>query len=102
MPKTRPCSVTTTKDAIEQAIREGKLGEFIQVIREPRNIGRKRSEGPETRNPRNLRDADETMPIVPVITGANHTEKFKSAHKKELKILATVQSAQPQFPAIME
>ncbi|MED6215802.1 hypothetical protein PIB30_001419 [Stylosanthes scabra] len=96
--KTQDCY--DLKDAIEQAIREGKLGEFIQVIREPRNIGRERSEGPETRNPLNLKDTDETMPIVPVITGANHTEKSKSAHKKDLKILPTVRSAPPQLPTI--
>ncbi|MED6118546.1 hypothetical protein PIB30_003762 [Stylosanthes scabra] len=69
--KTQDCY--DLKDAIEQAIREGKLNEFIQIIREPRNVGRERSEGPETRNPQNLREADETMPIVPVITRANHT-----------------------------
>ncbi|MED6206993.1 hypothetical protein PIB30_031669 [Stylosanthes scabra] len=78
------------KDGIEQAIRVGKLNEFTQIIREPRNAGRERLEGPETRNPRNLREADETMPIVPVITGANHTEKSKSAHKKDLKIIVDV------------
>ncbi|MED6174939.1 hypothetical protein PIB30_073626 [Stylosanthes scabra] len=98
--KTLFCDCYDLKNPIEQAIRERKLGEFIQVIREPRNIGRERSEGPETRNPRNLRDADKTMPIVPAITGANHTEKSKSAHKKDLKILATVRSAPPQLPAI--
>ncbi|MED6157414.1 hypothetical protein PIB30_022820 [Stylosanthes scabra] len=88
------------KDAIEQAIREGKLNEFIQIIREPQNAGRERPEGPETRNSRNLRDTDETMPIVPVITGANHTEKSKSTHKKDHKILATIRSAPPQLPTI--
>ncbi|MED6144034.1 hypothetical protein PIB30_011536 [Stylosanthes scabra] len=88
------------KDAIEQAIREGKLNEFTQIIREPRNPGREWSEGPETRNSRNLRDTDETMPIVPVITGANHTEKSMSAHKKNPKILAVVRSAPPQLPPI--
>ncbi|MED6167325.1 hypothetical protein PIB30_001748 [Stylosanthes scabra] len=88
--KTQDCY--DLKDAIEQAIREGKLNKFIQIIREHRNAGRERSEGPETRNPRNLRDADEPMPIVPVITGASHTEKSRSANKKDLKILATVRS----------
>ncbi|MED6109381.1 hypothetical protein PIB30_033077 [Stylosanthes scabra] len=50
--KTQDCY--DLKDAIEQAIREGKLNEFIQVIREPRNVGRERSKGPETRNSRNF------------------------------------------------
>ncbi|MED6217384.1 hypothetical protein PIB30_017230 [Stylosanthes scabra] len=96
--KTQDCY--DLKDAIEQAIKKGKLNEFIQIIREPRNGGRERSEGPETRNPRNLRNAKEPMPIVPVITVASHTEKSRSAHKMDLKILATIRSAPPQLPAI--
>ncbi|MED6143727.1 hypothetical protein PIB30_008674 [Stylosanthes scabra] len=96
--KTQDCY--DLKDAIEQAIREAKLNEFAQIIREPRNTGRERSEAPETRNPRNHRETDETMPIVSVITGANHTEKSKSAHKNDLKILSAVRIAPPQMPTI--
>ncbi|MED6108196.1 hypothetical protein PIB30_021332 [Stylosanthes scabra] len=55
--KTEDCY--NLKDVIEQAIKEGKLNEFTQIIREPRNAGRERSEGPETQNPRNFRDNDE-------------------------------------------
>ncbi|MED6217832.1 hypothetical protein PIB30_021309 [Stylosanthes scabra] len=93
----------TTKPVWTRKEMQAKAKEFIhheEIIRKPRNAGRERSEGPETRNPRNFRDNDESVPIVPVITGANHVEKSKSAHKKDLKILATVKSAPPQFPTI--
>ncbi|RYR26704.1 hypothetical protein Ahy_B02g061003 [Arachis hypogaea] len=40
------------KDAIEQAIRDGKLPEFAKIIREPRRTERDRSSEREGRNPR--------------------------------------------------
>ncbi|MED6210577.1 hypothetical protein PIB30_065423 [Stylosanthes scabra] len=48
--KTQDCY--DLKDAIEQAIRDGKLNDFIQIIREPRTSVRERSPKSESRNPR--------------------------------------------------
>ncbi|MED6201408.1 hypothetical protein PIB30_094713 [Stylosanthes scabra] len=77
------------KDAIEQAIRDGKLSRFAKIIREPRSSDRERSPKSETRNPRNQRDEDEeSTKMVNVITGSSAVEKSKSALKKDLKILA--------------
>ncbi|MED6223973.1 hypothetical protein PIB30_079376 [Stylosanthes scabra] len=47
--KTQDCY--DLKDAIEQAIRGGKLNEFVQIIREPRTSDRERSPKLESRNP---------------------------------------------------
>ncbi|MED6184481.1 hypothetical protein PIB30_047803 [Stylosanthes scabra] len=56
------------KDAIEQAIRDDKLNEFIQIIREPRTFDREKSPRPECRNPRSCRDDDEQVREIAVIT----------------------------------
>ncbi|MED6224649.1 hypothetical protein PIB30_086184 [Stylosanthes scabra] len=86
--KTQDCY--DPKDAIKQAIRDGKLNEFIQIIREPRTSDRERSPRSESRNPRSRRDDDEPIMEIAVITGSSTMEKSKSALKKDLKILATV------------
>ncbi|MED6174328.1 hypothetical protein PIB30_068063 [Stylosanthes scabra] len=60
------------KDAIEYAIRDGKLSRFAKIIWEPKSSDRERSLKPETRNPRNQRDEDEeSMTMVNVITGSS-------------------------------
>ncbi|MED6202214.1 hypothetical protein PIB30_103085 [Stylosanthes scabra] len=82
----------TPMDAIEQAIRDGKLNEFVQIIREPRTFERERSPRPESRNPKYRRDDDELVMEIAVITGSSAPEKSKSALKKDLKILAAVQT----------
>ncbi|MED6210267.1 hypothetical protein PIB30_062610 [Stylosanthes scabra] len=69
------------KDAIEQAIRDGKLNEFVQIIREPRTFDRERSPKSEFRNPRFRRDDDELVMEIVVITGSSAPEKSKSAQK---------------------
>ncbi|MED6171939.1 hypothetical protein PIB30_045632 [Stylosanthes scabra] len=86
--KTQDCY--DLKDASEQAIRDGKLNEFVQIIRELRTSDRERSPKPESRNPRFRRDDDEPIMEIAVITGSSAPEKSKSAHKKDLKILATM------------
>ncbi|MED6166153.1 hypothetical protein PIB30_106231 [Stylosanthes scabra] len=65
--KTQDCY--DLKDAIEQAIRDGKLNEFIKIIREPRTSDRERSPRPKSWNPRNHRDDDEPIMEIAVITG---------------------------------
>ncbi|MED6194937.1 hypothetical protein PIB30_033253 [Stylosanthes scabra] len=85
--KTQDCY--DLKDAIEYAIRDGKLSKFAKIIRKPRSSGRERSLKPETRNPKTQRDEDEeSMTMVNVITGSSAVNKSKLALKKDLKILA--------------
>ncbi|MED6112337.1 hypothetical protein PIB30_060772 [Stylosanthes scabra] len=88
--KTQDCY--NLKDAIKQAIRDGKLNEFIQIIREPRISDKERSPRPESRNPRFRQDNDEPVMKIVVITGSSATQKSKSALKKDLKILPTVRT----------
>ncbi|XP_025661291.1 uncharacterized protein [Arachis hypogaea] len=82
------------KDALEQAIRDGKLPEFAKIIREPKRTKRERSPDREGCNPRTQRqtprESPETDPtiVVNVITGKDTPDKLKSALKKDLKILA--------------
>ncbi|MED6215469.1 hypothetical protein PIB30_113985, partial [Stylosanthes scabra] len=96
--KTQDCY--DLKDAIEKAIRDGKLNDFVQIIREPRASDRERSPRSESRNPRSRRDDDEPIIEIAVITGSSAPEKSKSALKKDLKVLATMQTPPPPFPTI--
>ncbi|XP_016195871.1 uncharacterized protein LOC107636915 [Arachis ipaensis] len=93
--KTQDCF--DLKDALEQAIRDGKLPEFARFIREPRRAKKERSPEREGRNPRTQKqgprespEADPTI-IVNIITGKDVPGKSKSALKKDLKILAVKQ-----------
>ncbi|MED6189284.1 hypothetical protein PIB30_094410, partial [Stylosanthes scabra] len=88
------------KDAIEQAIRDDKLNEFVKIIREPRNSDRERSPRPESQNPRNRRDDNDPIMEVAVTTGFSAVEKSISALKKDLKVLVTIRTPPPQFPMI--
>ncbi|XP_057754889.1 uncharacterized protein LOC130974150 [Arachis stenosperma] len=82
------------KDALEQAIRDGKLPEFAKIIREPKRAERDRSPEIEGRNPRTQkqppRESLEEVPtiIVNVITGKDVSGKSKSTLKKDLKVMA--------------
>ncbi|XP_072076726.1 uncharacterized protein [Arachis hypogaea] len=82
------------KDALEQAIRDGKLPEFAKIIREPKCAKRDRSPERKGRNLRTQRQAPRESPetdptiIVNVITGKDTPGKSKSTLKKDLKILA--------------
>ncbi|XP_025678813.1 uncharacterized protein [Arachis hypogaea] len=90
--KTQDCF--DLKDALEQAIQDGKLPEFAKIIREPRRAEKDKSPEKEVRNPRTqrqaFRESPETDPtiIVNVITGKDTPGKSKSALKNDLKILA--------------
>nr|XP_029145858.1 uncharacterized protein LOC114924745 [Arachis hypogaea] len=90
--KTQDCF--DLKDALEQAIRDGKLSEFVKIIREPRRADRDKSPEREGRNPRTQKlpprenpEEDPTI-IVNVITGKDVSNKSKLTMKKDLKIMA--------------
>ncbi|MED6195079.1 hypothetical protein PIB30_034623 [Stylosanthes scabra] len=81
------------KDAIEQAIRDGKLNEFTKIIWEPKNTDRERSPRAEAHDPWSQRDEDEEpTTMVNIITGSSAAEKSKSALRNDLKVLATVRT----------
>ncbi|MED6200434.1 hypothetical protein PIB30_085065 [Stylosanthes scabra] len=69
-----------------------KRKEQIPIIREPRTSDREQSSKSESRNPRFRRDDNEPIMEITVITGSSAPEKSKSALKKDLKILATMQT----------
>ncbi|XP_015953523.1 uncharacterized protein LOC107477942 [Arachis duranensis] len=90
--KTQDCF--DLKDALEQAIRDGKLPEFAKIIREPRRPERDKSPEREGRNPRTQklhpRESPEEDPtiIVNIITGKDVPSKSKLTMKKDLKVMA--------------
>ncbi|XP_015934888.1 uncharacterized protein LOC107460970 [Arachis duranensis] len=90
--KTQDCF--DLKDALEQAIREGKLNEFSRLIREPRRRERERSEEDRSRTVKarqELAGAADNPPtfVVNVIIGRDNPPKSKSAAKKDTRILST-------------
>ncbi|XP_016193027.1 uncharacterized protein LOC107633953 [Arachis ipaensis] len=94
IPKARTQDCFDLKDALEQAIRDGKLPEFTKIIREPKRAIVDRSPEREGRNlrtqkqpPRESPEDDPTI-IVNVITGKDMSGKSKSTLKKDLKVLA--------------
>ncbi|XP_016195144.1 uncharacterized protein LOC107636126 [Arachis ipaensis] len=87
--KTQDCF--DLKDALEQAIRDGKLAEFSHLIREPRRRNRDHEGEDKTRAAKRRQepeDNDHGLTIVNVVTARNVALKSKSAHKKDGKILA--------------
>ncbi|XP_015953033.1 uncharacterized protein LOC107477509 [Arachis duranensis] len=90
--KTQDCF--DLKDALEQAIRDGKLPEFAKIIRELRRVERDRSSEREGRNPRAQKQPPRESPeedptiIVNVITGKDVSSKSKLTMKKDLKVMA--------------
>ncbi|XP_020978030.1 uncharacterized protein LOC110271446 [Arachis ipaensis] len=89
--KTQDCF--DLKDALEQAIREGKLSEFSRLIREPRRRERERSE--EDRNqavkPRQEPPGDASNPpafVVNIVVGRDSPPKSKSATRKDSRVLS--------------
>ncbi|XP_015943831.1 uncharacterized protein LOC107468968 [Arachis duranensis] len=92
------------KDALEKAIRDGKLPEFAKIIREPRRAEKDMSAKRERHNPRTQKqppkeslDDDPTI-IVNVITGKDISGKSKSTLKKDLKVLAVRNQAPSTTP----
>ncbi|XP_025684742.1 uncharacterized protein [Arachis hypogaea] len=87
--KTQDCF--DLKDALEQAIRDGKLAEFSHLIREPRRRNRDHEGKDKTRAAKRRQepeDHDHGLTIVNVVTARNVAPRSKSAHKKDAKVLA--------------
>ncbi|XP_057719717.1 uncharacterized protein LOC130934146 [Arachis stenosperma] len=79
------------KDALEQAIREGKLAAFSHLIRESRRRYREHDEEAKTRSAKRrqeLEDGDHALTVINVVTAKNAAPKSRSAHKKDAKVLA--------------
>ncbi|XP_057719456.1 uncharacterized protein LOC130933865 [Arachis stenosperma] len=79
------------KDALEQAIREGKLAAFSHLIREPRRRYREQDEEGKTRSAKRRpepEDRDHGLTVINVVTAKNAAPKSRSAHKKNAKVLA--------------
>nr|XP_025670128.1 uncharacterized protein LOC112769892 [Arachis hypogaea] len=83
------------KDALEQAIRDGKLAEFSHLIREPRRWNRDH-EGEDrpraTRQRQEPEGDDHGLTVVNVVTARNSAPRSRSAQKKDAKLLAVSSS----------
>ncbi|XP_015965613.1 uncharacterized protein LOC107489376 [Arachis duranensis] len=84
------------RDALEQALRDGKLSEFSHLIREPRRQQRDQdSEEAKTQTAKwrqESEDKDHGLTVINVVTAKNTAPRSRSTHKKDAKIL-TVSSA---------
>ncbi|XP_025702599.1 uncharacterized protein [Arachis hypogaea] len=83
------------KDALEQAIREGKLPEFSHLIREPRRRYRDQDEEGKIRSAKRRQepeDKDHGLTVINVVTAKNAAPRSRSAHKKDAKVLAVSSS----------
>ncbi|XP_016193037.1 uncharacterized protein LOC107633964 [Arachis ipaensis] len=93
--KTQDCF--DLKDALEQAIREGKLAEFSHLIREPRR--RDQSTEDKSRAVRQRRepkeDSERGLSVVNVVIGRDVPPRSKSASKKDAKVLAMSSGSTP-------
>ncbi|XP_072060215.1 uncharacterized protein [Arachis hypogaea] len=76
------------KNALEQAIREGKLAAFSHLIREPRRRYRDQNEEgktPPAKRRQEPEDRDHGLTVINVVTAKNAAPKSRSAHKKDAK-----------------
>nr|XP_025658017.1 uncharacterized protein LOC112754562 [Arachis hypogaea] len=92
--KTQDCF--DLKDALEQAIRDGKLAEFSYLIREPRRRNRDHDDEDRTRAAKRRQepeDDDQGLTIVNVVTARNTAPRSRSAHRKDAKVLAVSSSS---------
>ncbi|XP_025679108.1 uncharacterized protein [Arachis hypogaea] len=106
--KTQDCF--DLKDALEQAIREGKLNEFSRLIREPRRRERERSKEDRNRavKPRQEPPGDANNPpafVVNVVVGRDSPPppQSKSATRKDSRVLSISTespTASRKFPTI--
>ncbi|XP_025678429.1 uncharacterized protein [Arachis hypogaea] len=82
------------KDALKQAIRDGKTPEFAKIIREPKRAEKDRSPKRKGCNLRTQKQPPRESPeddpaiVVNVITGKDVSSKSRSTLKKDLKVLA--------------
>ncbi|XP_072066727.1 uncharacterized protein [Arachis hypogaea] len=95
--KTQDCF--NLKDALEQAIREGKLDKFSHLIREPRRRDRDRSTEDKSRAVRQRREPEEDsergLTVVNVVIGRDVPPRSKLASKKDAKVLAMSSDSTP-------
>nr|XP_025653785.1 uncharacterized protein LOC112749649 [Arachis hypogaea] len=84
------------KDALEQAIREGKLAAFSHLIREPRRRYRDQDEEGKTRSTKWRQEpegGEHGLTVINVVTAKNAAPRSRSAHKKDAKILSISSSS---------
>ncbi|XP_057744560.1 uncharacterized protein LOC130962354 [Arachis stenosperma] len=84
------------KDALEQAIREGKLAVFSHLIREPRRRYRDEEEEGKTRSAKwrpEPEGGDHGLTVINVVTAKNAAPRSRSAYKKDVKILSISSSS---------
>ncbi|XP_072076456.1 uncharacterized protein [Arachis hypogaea] len=87
--KTQDCF--DLKDALEQAIRDGKLADFSHLIREPRRRSRDHDSENRSRSIRRRQEPegdDHDLTVVNVVTARNTAPRSRSAWKKDAKVLA--------------
>nr|XP_025628724.1 uncharacterized protein LOC112721918 [Arachis hypogaea] len=86
-----PLTVSITEDALEQAIRDGKLADFSHLIREPRRRHRDNDNEDRSRPTRRRQEPegdDHGLTVINVVTARNTAPRSKSAQKKDAKVLA--------------
>ncbi|XP_072084575.1 uncharacterized protein [Arachis hypogaea] len=91
--KTQDCF--DLKDALEQAIRDGKLAEFSHLIREPRQRNRDQDGEDRTRAAKRCQEPaedDQGLTIVNVVTARNAAPRSRWAQRKDAKVLAVSSS----------
>ncbi|XP_057719480.1 uncharacterized protein LOC130933892 [Arachis stenosperma] len=79
------------KDALEQAIRDGKLAEFSHLIKEPRRRDCDHEGEDKSRAVKRRQDPEDNkrdLTIVNVVIGRDAAPRSRSAHKKDAKVLA--------------
>ncbi|XP_020963386.1 uncharacterized protein LOC110265007 [Arachis ipaensis] len=92
--KTQDCF--DLKDALEQAIRDGKLADFSHLIRELRRQNRDHEGEDRSRATRRRQEPegdDHGLTVVNVVTAKNSAPRSKSAQKKDAKVLAVSSSS---------
>ncbi|XP_072072086.1 uncharacterized protein [Arachis hypogaea] len=92
--KTQDCF--DLKDALEQAIRDGKLADFSHLIREPRRRNRDHDSEDRSQSTRRRQEPegdDHGLTVVNVVTARNTAPRSKSAQKKDAKVLAVSSSS---------
>ncbi|XP_072059655.1 uncharacterized protein [Arachis hypogaea] len=82
-------------DALEQAIRDGKLIEFSHLIRKPRRRHRDQDEEGKTRSAKRRQEPedDHGLTVINMVTTKNTTPRSRSAHKKDAKVMAVSSSS---------
>ncbi|XP_025703570.1 uncharacterized protein [Arachis hypogaea] len=92
--KTQDCF--DLKDALEQAIRDGKLAKLSHLIREPRRRDRDRPGDGQDRAVRQRREPEEDsergLTVMNVVVGRDAAPRSRSACRKDAKVLAASSS----------